>query len=208
MEPARDLSATTMDSKAFASTSTLVKGKGKGRAKDDEFEDLFPKITYRHLLAPVMGVRNLLRVVALCDGDAFYAGREQVRLGLDPSLPLVVSRWNAFIDVNYPARKYGISMDKLEHMRMRCPNLNVVTRKKASLDLYRHENVKIISLFKNEVSTGEAGTIENHFIRRCWKTTMQQKRRLLTKLLLTLPCTPEILHSDDIHISPRFLVTH
>ena len=91
---------------------------------------------------------------------------------------------------------------------MRCPNLNIVTRKKASLDLYRHENVKIISLFKNEVSTGEAGTIENHFIRRCWKTTMQQKRRLLTKLLLTLPCTPEILYSDDIHISPKFLVTH
>ena len=64
---ARDLSATlsssaTMDSNAFASTATLVKGKGKGRAKDDEF---FPTVTYRHLLAPVMGVRNPLRVVAL-----------------------------------------------------------------------------------------------------------------------------------------------
>ena len=153
-----------MDSNAFASTSTLVEGKGKGHAKDDEFEDLS-----RQLHIVTYGGQKPTASGGLVRRDAFYAGREQVRLGLDPSLPLVVSRWNAFIDVNYPARKYGISMCKLEDVRTRCPNLNVVTRKKVSL-----ENVKIISLLKNEVPTGEVGTIENHFIRRRWKSTMQK----------------------------------
>ena len=106
-------------------TSTVWKGKAK--ATDSDFEDIHTILTYRHLLSNNLGIRDPFRVVALCDSDAFYAACEQVRLGIDPSEPLVVLQWQALIAVNYPARKYGISrMDNIKDAKERCPNLNVI----------------------------------------------------------------------------------
>ena len=100
--------------------------KGKETATHADYSDLNPVITYKHLYARNLGVKDPLRVVALCDSDAFYASCEQVRLGVDPSRPLVVLQWNALIAVNYPARKFGISrMDKLQDALKRCPHLIV-----------------------------------------------------------------------------------
>lgn len=93
----------------------------------DEFTDLNPPITYRHLLSPNPGVRDPLRVIALCDSDAFYAACEQVRLGIDPSRPLVVRQWDALIAVNYPAREFGITrMSSWRDALKKCPELTVV----------------------------------------------------------------------------------
>lgn len=100
--------------------------KGKARAIDDNFDDLNPTITYRHILSQNLGIRDPLRVVALCDSDAFYAACEMVRLGISDK-PLVVLQWESLIAVNYPARKFGISrMDKLKDAKQRCPELVVV----------------------------------------------------------------------------------
>ena len=100
--------------------------KGKARATQTDYSDLNPVITYRHLHSYNLGVKDPLRVIALCDSDAFYAACEQVRLGIDPSRPLVVRQWDALIAVNYPARKYGISrMDKAKDALKRCPELVV-----------------------------------------------------------------------------------
>ena len=101
-------------------------GKSKFNPQD-EFTDLNPPITYRHILSPPPGARNPLRVIALCDSDAFYAACEQVRLGIDPSRPLVVRQWDALIAVNYPARAFGIARMRnwREALKM-CPELTVV----------------------------------------------------------------------------------
>lgn len=107
----------------------MWKGKGKDTAtdSDSEFLDLNPTITYRHLHSHTLGVKDPLRVIALCDSDAFYAGCEMVRLGVDPEQPLVVSQWDSIIAVNYPSRKFGITrMDKVKDAQKRCPNLMVV----------------------------------------------------------------------------------
>ncbi|KAI0636227.1 hypothetical protein C8Q77DRAFT_629149 [Trametes polyzona] len=172
-----------------ASSKPLSKSfwKGKAKATENDFDDLNPTITYRHLLAPNPGARDPLRVIALCDSDAFYAACEQVRLGLDPALPLVVQQWDALIAVNYPARAFGISrMDKIRDARRRCPGLQVVhvatyregeaepgywenpdTRThKVSLDHYRRESMKIIQLFKEGLPSGEVekASIDEAFI--------------------------------------------
>lgn len=109
--------------------SGLWKGKDKATVPSDDFEstNLSPTITYRHVLSQNLGVRDPLRVIALCDSDAFYANCEMVRLGVDPDTPLVVLQWDSLIAVNYPARKYGISrMDKKKDAVKRCPHLMVV----------------------------------------------------------------------------------
>jgi DNA polymerase eta len=107
----------------------MWKGKGKDAAtdSDSEFLDLNPTITYRHLHSHALGVKDPLRVIALCDSDAFYAGCEMVRLRVDPEQPLVVSQWDSIIAVNYPSRKFGITrMDKVKDAQKRCPDLMVV----------------------------------------------------------------------------------
>ena len=50
-----------------------ISWKGKGKATNHDF-DLDPTVTYRQLHSSNLGVRDPLRVVALCDSDAFYAG--------------------------------------------------------------------------------------------------------------------------------------
>ncbi|TFY78734.1 hypothetical protein EWM64_g5277 [Hericium alpestre] len=169
--------STKPDSSASSSRPALWKG--KGRATNSDFVDLTPPITYRHLLSSSPGVRDPLRVIALCDSDAFYAACEQRRLGIDPELPLVVRQWDALIAVNYPARKFGITrMMKADEALKKCPELKIVhvatfkegdsepgyhndkpdTRThKVSLDYYRRESTKIIDLFKSGLPTGEIG---------------------------------------------------
>ena len=110
-----------------SSSSASTASKGKLKDFNPDFDDLNPLITYRHLQSPIIGPKHPLRVIALCDCNAFYANCEQVRLGLDPEVPLVVLQWGMLIAVNYPARRYGISrMDKLEDARKRCPDVMVV----------------------------------------------------------------------------------
>ncbi|KAI0749875.1 DNA/RNA polymerase [Daedaleopsis nitida] len=163
--------------------------KGKARATENDFDDLNPTITYRHLLSNNLGVRDPLRVIALCDSDAFYAACEQVRLGIDPTRPLCVLQWNSFIAVNYPARKFGISRFgkvSVAEAKKLCPELVVVhvatykegesepgywenpdTRThKVSLDLYRRESLKVIQMFKDGLPGGEVekASIDEAFI--------------------------------------------
>lgn len=61
--------------------------KGKEKAADapvdDNFSDLDPVITYRHLLSQNLGIRDPLRIIALCDSDAFYAACEMVFFSLE-----------------------------------------------------------------------------------------------------------------------------
>jgi DNA polymerase eta len=107
----------------------LWSGKSKTTTNNYDFDpaDLEPVITYRHLHSHNLGVKDPLRVIALCDSDAFYAACEQVRLDLDPSIPLVVLQWDSLIAVNYPARKYGISrMSNVKDALQKCPHLKVV----------------------------------------------------------------------------------
>ncbi|KAI0067378.1 DNA/RNA polymerase [Artomyces pyxidatus] len=160
----------------------------KSRASPpDNFEDLNPRITYRHLLSQSSGPRDPLRVVALCDSDAFYAACEQRRLNIDPSQPLVVRQWDALIAVNYPARKFGISrMSKWRDALKKCPELVIVhvatykegerepgywdnpdtSTHKISLDYYRRESAKILSIFKEGLPEGEIekASIDEAFI--------------------------------------------
>ncbi|KII89760.1 hypothetical protein PLICRDRAFT_174599 [Plicaturopsis crispa FD-325 SS-3] len=173
-----------MSSSSPTKPSTLWKGKAK--ATDQDYE-LDPTITYRHLLNPNPSVRDPLRTIALCDSDAFYATCEQVRLKLDPALPLVVLQWEGLIAVNYAARKFGISrMDKIKDAKKRCPELVVVhvaTYKegekepgywddidsrthKVSLDFYRRESVKILKMFKDGLPGAEIekASIDEAFI--------------------------------------------
>ncbi|KAJ3250916.1 DNA-directed DNA polymerase eta rad30 [Boothiomyces macroporosus] len=60
------------------------------------------------------------RAIIHLDLDAFYAQVEQVRLGLDASVPLCVQQWTAVIAVNYAARKFGI---KRSHSAKECVDL-------------------------------------------------------------------------------------
>ncbi|KAI0090250.1 hypothetical protein BDY19DRAFT_1055961 [Irpex rosettiformis] len=170
--------------------SSLWKGKSKANTPvPDDFDpaNLSPVITYRHLHSYSLGVKDPLRTIALCDGDAFYAACEQVRLGLDPSLPLVVQQWDSLIAVNYPARKYGISrMCKVKDALQQCPHLTVVhvptfkegeaepgywenpdmSTHKVSLDYYRRESWRIYHMFKDGLPTGEVekASIDESFI--------------------------------------------
>ena len=58
---------------ASRSVSPPALWKGKARATESDYEDLDPVITYRHLHSHNLGVKDPLRVIALCDSDAFYA---------------------------------------------------------------------------------------------------------------------------------------
>ncbi|KAJ8520184.1 hypothetical protein ONZ45_g2994 [Pleurotus djamor] len=109
------------------SPSKHTLGKGKEKATDDGNDHLNPVITFRHLHSHVLGIRDPLRVIALCDSDAFYAACEMVRLQTDPEKPLVVQQWESLIAVNYPARKFGISrMDRVKDAKKKCPELMCV----------------------------------------------------------------------------------
>ncbi|KAG8900523.1 DNA-directed DNA polymerase eta rad30 [Tulasnella sp. 403] len=140
--------------------------KGKERALEVA-EEITPVITYRHLLTNKLGVMDPLRVIALCDLDAFYASAERVRLGVDPckdaarsydtwsddapprreATPLAVQQWDGLIAVNYPARKFGISrMETVSEAKKKCPELvlvHVATYKEGEAEAGYWENPRV-----------------------------------------------------------------
>ncbi|KAG9017147.1 DNA-directed DNA polymerase eta rad30 [Tulasnella sp. 427] len=166
----------------------------KGKEKATEHDDLNAVITYRHLLTNKMGVLDPLRVVALCDLDAFYAAAEQVRLNIDPELPLAVQQWQGLIAVNYPARKFGITrMETVTEAKKKCPELvlegesepgywedpNVNTHK-VSLDHYRRESMKILNLHRECMDPGvevEKASIDEAF----FDFTVPVKQKILER---------------------------
>ncbi|KAF5359290.1 hypothetical protein D9756_003320 [Leucocoprinus leucothites] len=178
MPPTASMRPNPWKGKAKATPSSLI---------DPEFIDLEPVITYRHVLSNNLGVRDPLRVIALCDSDAFYAACEMVRLNLDKEVPLVVLQWDLLIAVNYPARKYGITrMTKVKEALKKCPHLKVVhvatykegdsepgywkdvdtNTHKVSLDYYRRESAKIATRFRESLPSSieiEKASIDEAF---------------------------------------------
>jgi DNA polymerase eta len=113
-----------------------------------------------------------LRTIAHVDLDAFYAQCEMVRLGVAEDQPLAVQQWQGLIAINYPARKFGLGrhITSTEAKKL-CPNIILqhvatwregdekwayhedafkhIATHKVSLDPYRSESKKIISLIKD-----------------------------------------------------------
>ncbi|KAI9454558.1 DNA/RNA polymerase [Lactarius psammicola] len=205
-------------------TSPLKHASRKEKSKftpQAEFTDLDLPITYRHFLFPPSGARDPLRVIALCDSDAFYAACEQVRLGIDPSRPLVVRQWDALIAVNYPARAFGITrMSNWRDALKKCPELIVVhvatykegdkapgycdnpdtATHKVSLDYYRRESAKIISIFKEGLPDGEIekASIDEAFI----DFTHPVRAELLARYPYLSQVPPDAPHGLDTALPP------
>ncbi|KAF9507700.1 hypothetical protein BS47DRAFT_1333112 [Hydnum rufescens UP504] len=160
-----------------------------------------PTVTYRHILGNVPVVYNPLRVVALCDNDAFYASVERVRLGLGEDVPLAVVQWNSLIAVSHPARKYGIKRmeTSVQEAKKLCPELVAVhtaTYKdgdpepayhenpdprthKVSLDLYRRESKRIVDVYQELLPPG--GELEKASIDECFFCLSQPVRDILVQ---------------------------
>ncbi|KAJ7671608.1 hypothetical protein DFH06DRAFT_120201 [Mycena polygramma] len=199
-----------MSTAPHSHSKSLWKGKAKATdSKPSDFDDLDPIITYRTLLAENLGVRDPLRVIALCDSDAFYAACEMVRLGI-PDKPLVVLQWQMLIAVNYPARKFGITrMMKIQEAKERCPELVVVhvatykegekqpgywenpdTRThKVSLDMYRRESVKMLQMYKDGLP--ENAEIEKASIDEAFMDLTRPVRQILLERYPYLAQVPD-----------------
>ncbi|PSS03286.1 sister chromatid cohesion protein Eso1 [Coniella lustricola] len=113
-----------------------------------------------------------LRVVAHIDLDAFYAQCEMRRLNLPDEQPLAVQQWQGLIAVNYAARDKGIGrFHEIHEARKLCDNLicqhvatwregedswayrdePLVNTDKVSLDPYRLQSRKILSIIKESL---------------------------------------------------------
>nr|KAJ3419167.1 DNA-directed DNA polymerase eta rad30 [Polyrhizophydium stewartii] len=67
------------------------------------------------------------KVIVHIDLDAFYAQVEQIRLGLDASVPLCVQQWDSLIAVNYAARAAGIKrFNTIADAKELCPTVRLV----------------------------------------------------------------------------------
>ncbi|OXV10385.1 hypothetical protein Egran_01854 [Elaphomyces granulatus] len=135
------------------------------------------RYNFRHLQLLRQNVSSSpLRVIAHLDLDAFYAQCEMVRLGTPPETPLAVQQWESLIAINYAARPFGITrMISAVEAKKRCPGLvlqHVATFRegeggrwayrddaagsirtdKVSLDPYRAESRKILSVVKEDLS--------------------------------------------------------
>ncbi|KAI9930008.1 hypothetical protein ASPWEDRAFT_35267 [Aspergillus wentii DTO 134E9] len=142
------------------------------------------RYTYRQLqLLRQNSTACPLRVIAHVDLDAFYAQCEMVRLGTERTTPLAVRQWDSLIAVNYPARSSGISrMISAAEARKLCPNIVLqhvatfregeggrwayrddsfknISTDKVSLDPYRAESRKILSVMKEELSRWHADLV-------------------------------------------------
>ncbi|EWC44539.1 hypothetical protein DRE_06711 [Drechslerella stenobrocha 248] len=148
------------------------------------------KFSYKDLLQMSRyNVNSPLRVIAHIDLDAFYAQCEMVRLGVPEDQPLAVQQWDALIAVNYPARKYGITrMRNVAEAKRKCPNLLAVhvatwrvedgqavmgyhgdrgasiATNKVSLDHYRRESKKILSIFRSNCPKVEKASVDESFL--------------------------------------------
>ncbi|KAK6336181.1 DNA-directed DNA polymerase eta rad30 [Orbilia brochopaga] len=148
------------------------------------------KFSYRDLIQmSKYNVNSPLRVIAHIDLDAFYAQCEMVRLGVAEDQPLAVQQWDALIAVNYPARKFGITrMRNVADAKRKCPNLLAVhvatwrvendqavmgyhdmthgsiSTDKVSLDHYRRESKKILSIFRENCPKVEKASVDESFL--------------------------------------------
>ncbi|GAA5979667.1 hypothetical protein JCM5350_003804 [Sporobolomyces pararoseus] len=146
------------------------------------------QVTYRHLLGTNnLGAANPLRVIAHVDIDSAYASMEMVRLKLDPTQPMATQQWNGLIAVNYPARAYGITRHETPAEALKkCPHLKLVhvqtyrngdtepgywedpppspATHKVSLDMYRKESRKILSVFQEFCPVVEKASIDESFL--------------------------------------------
>jgi len=159
----------------------------------------WPTITYKHLLsAGTLNPTNPLRVVAHCDVDAAYAQFEASRLGLDATVvPIAVQQWQGLIAVNYPARDAGVSrFESIPEALKKCPDLHLVhvatyahgsnkpdyhpdpkpETHKVSLDHYRRESTKILTIFKR---TCPHGAVEKASIDESYFDLTIEVRKLL-----------------------------
>ncbi|GAA6064188.1 hypothetical protein JCM10212_005769 [Sporobolomyces blumeae] len=145
-------------------------------------------VTYRHLLGSNnLGAANPLRVIAHVDIDAAYAAMEMVRLQLPEDEPMATQQWNGLIAVNYPARAYGITRHESPAEALKkCPHLRLVHVQtyrngdtepgywedpppsphthKVSLDMYRKESRKILSVFSEFCPIVEKASIDESFL--------------------------------------------
>ncbi|KAF3940361.1 hypothetical protein ABW19_dt0202327 [Dactylella cylindrospora] len=112
-----------------------------------------------------------------------------VRLGVPEDQPLAVQQWDALIAVNYPARKFGINrMRNVEEAKRKCPELIAVhvatwrvendqaimgyhdmnkgsiSTDKVSLDHYRRESKKILSIFRSRCPKVEKASVDESFL--------------------------------------------
>ncbi|KAF3928071.1 hypothetical protein AA313_de0202520 [Arthrobotrys entomopaga] len=148
------------------------------------------KFSYKDLLQmSKYNVNSPLRVIAHIDLDAFYAQCEMVRLGVPEDQPLAVQQWDALIAVNYPARKFGINrMRNVTEAKRKCPELIAVhvatwrvendqaimgyhdmdkgsiSTDKVSLDHYRRESKKILSIFRSNCPKVEKASVDESFL--------------------------------------------
>lgn len=159
----------------------------------------WPTITYKHLLsAGTLNPTNPLRVVAHCDVDAAYAQFEASRLGLDATVvPIAVQQWQGLIAVNYPARDAGVSrFESIPEALKKCPDLHLVhvatyahgsnkadyhedprpETHKVSLDPYRRESTKILTIFK---TTCPHGAVEKASIDESYFDLTVEVRKLM-----------------------------
>ncbi|KAL2917522.1 N-acetyltransferase eso1 [Polyrhizophydium stewartii] len=111
--------------------------------------------------------------------DAFYAQVEQIRLGLDASVPLCVQQWDSLIAVNYAARAAGIKrFNTIADAKELCPTVRLVhvatyangsaepayhdnpsmKDHKVSLDVYRKASTKIMRILSEQ--GGSSGTFQ------------------------------------------------
>ncbi|KAM7216642.1 hypothetical protein V8F06_007957 [Rhypophila decipiens] len=135
------------------------------------------RFTYRNLSQLASSSPSCpLRVIAHIDLDCFYAQVEMLRLKIPEDKPLAVQQWQGLIAINYPARKHGIGRHcNVTEAKKLCPDLicqHVATWKegeakwayhpdaaanmathKVSLDPYRLESWKILSLVKDQFPT-------------------------------------------------------
>jgi len=133
------------------------------------------------------------KVIACIDMDAFYAAAEAIRMGYDETVPVVVIQWKGCIAVSYAARKCGVTrFMKIEEIKKVCPQavfIHVDTiklgqpyidpykrdlrekfiinrdrdKEKVSLDYYRFESDKVISIFRKYCGIVEKASIDESF---------------------------------------------
>jgi DNA polymerase eta len=125
------------------------------------------------------------RVIIHIDLDAFFAQVEQVRLGYDRSIPLVVVQWNSLVAVNYKAREFGITrFDTLEDSKKKCEDLVSVhvptltkddpvpryrnevdySKQKISLKPYRDASEQIMSIVGSMFKCYEVASVDEVYL--------------------------------------------
>jgi DNA polymerase eta len=132
---------------------------------------------------------DLTRCILHVDLDCYYCQVEQKRLDILPSQPLAVLQWNKLLSVNYAARAFGVKrMDTMVEARRKCPNLQLIhvatycrdkkqleyhdggrffpsmMTHKISLDLYRRESLKILTVLEEMSDICQKASIDEAYL--------------------------------------------